>query len=108
MGSIFFWWFVVLILGLATFPITFVILRPLPGQGYCFSKILALMLMGYLTWILGYVSFNGGTIFFAFLIIVGLSGLLLWNWTRVYFFEFFKKNLGYFIVVESFFLLAFL
>ncbi len=108
MGSIFIWWFVVLILGLATFPITFVVLRHLPDKGYFFSKILALMMTGYLTWIFGYVSFNGGTIFFTFLILVGLSALLLWNWTGAYFFDFFKKNIGFFIVVESFFLMAFL
>ena len=66
MGSIFLWWFVVLIVGFATFPITFVTLRHLPDKGYFFSKILALMVMGYLTWLLGYVSFNGGTIFISF------------------------------------------
>ena len=77
MGSIFILVVRGLILGLATFPITFVTLRHLPDKGYFFSKILALMMMGYLTWIFGYVSFKSGTIFFTFLILVGISGLLI-------------------------------
>jgi len=108
MVSILLWWFVVLVAGFAAFPIAFILLKHLPDKGYVFSKILALMLMGYLTWILGYVSFNGGTIFLSFLLLVGVSGLLLWNWIGGFFFEFLKKNLSSFIVFEAFFLLAFI
>ncbi len=108
MGSILLWWFVVLVAGFATFPITFVALKHLPDKGYVFSKILGLMLMGYLTWLLGYFSYNGGTIFVSFLILVLVSGLLLWNWIGKFFLEFIGKNLGYFIFVEFFFLMAFL
>ena len=108
MGSILLWWFVVLVAGFAAFPITFIVLKNLPDKGYFFSKILALMMMGYLTWMLGYAAFNGGTILIAFLILVGFSGLILWNWTGGFFFEFVKKNLLSFVLVEGLFLLAFL
>ena len=65
MGSVFTWWFAVLVLGWAVFPIGFVLFRQLPDKGYFFSKVLGLLLLGYLSWLLGYVAFNGAVIFFA-------------------------------------------
>jgi YYY domain-containing protein len=108
MGSIFLWWFVVLVLGLTTFPITFITLRYLPDKGYVFSKILALLLMGYFCWIFGYMGFNAPCIFFSFALLAGVSGFLLWTWIKESFFDFFKKNLGLFIVMEFLFLAVFL
>src|SRR6185295_5792246 len=108
MGSIFLWWFVVLVLGLTTYPITFITLRYLPDKGYVFSKILSLLLLGYLCWFLGYAGFNGISILFSFALLMGISGLLLWTWIGKSFFDFFKKNIGFFIVMEFLFLAAFL
>src|SRR5579859_3808679 len=108
MGLIFLWWLVVLVIGMAAFPVSFVALRHLPDKGYFFSKILGLLLMGYLTWLFGYVSFGGGTILLSFLSLATLSGLLLWKWIGKPFLEFFKKNLAFFIVMEGFLLMAFL
>jgi YYY domain-containing protein len=108
MGDILIWWLVVLILGLATFPITFVALKYFPDKGYVFSKVLALLLMGYLYWILGYLAFNGATLLLSFLIVAAVSAVLLLTWIGRPFFEFFKKNIGFFLLMESFFLTAFL
>src|SRR5271154_145554 len=100
MGTIFLWWFTVFILGLATFPIAFISLKHFPDKGYFFSKILGLLLMAYFSWLLGHIVLNGGTLFLAFAVVCSLSTLLLWNWIGKAFFEFFKKNLSLFIVVE--------
>ena len=108
MLSVFLWWFVVLILGFIGFPISFIALKHLPDKGYVFGKVLALLIMGYFSWLFGYFSFNEGTILVAFLILVCISGILLWTWIGKPFLDFFKKNLGHVIVVESLFLVAFL
>ncbi len=108
MGDILIWWLVVLVLGLVTLPITFVALKHFPDKGYVFSKVLGLLLVGYLYWLLGYVAFNGATLFLAFLIVCGISTTLLITWIGKPFIEFFKKNIGFFLVVECFFLTAFL
>ncbi|HTC22498.1 MAG TPA: DUF2298 domain-containing protein [bacterium] len=108
MGSILIWWLIVLTLGLVTFPISFVALKHFPDKGYVFSKALGLLLMGYLYWILGYLAFNGATLFLSFLLLAAVSALLLFTWIGSPFIEFFKKNIGLFLVMECFFLTAFL
>ena len=108
MGSVFTWWFAVLVLGWAVFPIGFVLFRQLPDKGYFFSKVLGLLLLGYLSWLLGYVAFNGAVIFFAFSILVAISGSLLWSWTGKVFFETLQKKALSFIVTEGLFLLILL
>src|SRR5271156_5316810 len=108
MGSVFIWWFAVLVLGWAVFPIGFILFRQLPDKGYFFSKVLGLLLLGYLSWLLGYVAFNGAIIFLSFAILVALSGALLWSWTGKIFFETLQKKLLSFIVTEGLFLLILL
>lgn len=108
MGAVFVWWLLVLVMGLAAFPLAFVSLRHFPDKGYVFSKVLALLLVGYLSWLLGYFSFNGGTVLLSILIVAALSALLLFTWIKESFFDFFKKNLFHFMLVEVLFLTAFL
>lgn len=108
MLSLVIWWVVVLVLGLTAYPIAFVTLKNLPDKGYVFSKVLALVLIGYFSWIMGYISFGGDTILLAILLVAALSALLLVTWIGKPFVEFFKKNIGFFMVVEAFFLMAFL
>ncbi len=108
MASLLIWYFTMLVMGLAAYPIAFVMLKNLPDKGYVFSKVLALLLVGYFSWILGYVSFGGGTIFISFLLLAGLSTLLLLTWIGQSFKEFFKKNVGFFLLMEALFLMAFL
>ncbi|HUO57411.1 MAG TPA: DUF2298 domain-containing protein [bacterium] len=107
-APIFLWWFVVLVMGLAAYPIAFVLLRHFPDKGYAFSKVLALLLTGYFAWILGYASFNPGTILLSFLLMAGLSVLILVTWLGEAFKKFFAKNLAQYLVLECLFLTAFL
>ncbi len=108
MLSLLSWYAVLLVLGLATYPIAFVMLKHFPDKGYVFSKVLALLLVGYFSWLLGYVSFSGATIFFSFLLVAALSATLLLTWIGQPFKEFFTKNLGFFLLMEGFFLMALL
>jgi YYY domain-containing protein len=45
------WWFVVQLLGLAAFPLGFVLFRRLPDGGYAFSKVVGLLVVGYAYWL---------------------------------------------------------
>ena len=108
MGSVILWYLIVLVLGWVAFPIAFVVLKHLPDKGYVFSKIIGLLLMGYLYWLLGYLAFNPATLFLSFLILAALSTVLLVSWIGKPFLEFVKKNVGFFLLMECLFLVAFL
>ena len=47
------WWLVLLILGLATLPITTAVFRFLPDRGYAFNRPLGLLLTSYVFWVCG-------------------------------------------------------
>jgi len=108
MGSLLIWYLAVLVIGLAAYPIAFVTFKHLPDKGYAFSKVLGLLLIGYFSWLLGYVSFGGGTIVFASILVVGLSAVLLVTWIGRPFKEFFFKNIGLYLFLEGLFLVALL
>ena len=107
MGSVLIWYFAVTLIGWITFPIAYVALKHFPDKGYAFSKVLGLLLTGYLYWLLGYVAFNGATLALVLVSVAGLSGFLLISWTGKPFLEFAKKNLAFFLLMEAFFLMAF-
>jgi YYY domain-containing protein len=108
MGSVLIWYFAVTLIGWITFPIAFVALRHFPDKGYAFSKVLGLLLIGYLYWLLGYVAFNGVTLFLVFILVATVSTFLLMTWIGKPFVEFAKKNLSFFLLMEGFFLMAFI
>jgi YYY domain-containing protein len=45
------WWLAVELIGLAAFPLAFVLFCFLPDRGYSFSKVFGLLLLSYLVWI---------------------------------------------------------
>ncbi|MEM9777149.1 MAG: glycosyltransferase family 39 protein, partial [Chloroflexota bacterium] len=45
------WWLVVIALGLITFPISFAVFQNLYDRGYALSRILAILLLSWLTWL---------------------------------------------------------
>jgi YYY domain-containing protein len=49
--AIFFWWLAVVLIGLAAWPVTFVIFRHLSDRGYILAKSLGLIIVAYLVWI---------------------------------------------------------
>ncbi len=106
MGHVFEWWLTVTILGFLSFPLTFLTFRYLPDKGYAFSKILSLFLLGYFSWILGYVAWNVLTIFSSVLLLIFLF-LYLLSKTWVALIDFLKQHLGYILIIELLFFTAF-
>ncbi len=107
MASLFVWWLVIEILGLLALPLTLVLLKQLPDKGYIFSKVLALLVIGYFSWLFGYLSFGVSSIIMAVLVLTAASAYLLKD-SWISFKEFWAKNAGFILVVECFFLVAFL
>jgi YYY domain-containing protein len=76
------WWFVLLLLGTAVFPVAYHFLKPLPDRGYAFTKMLGLLLVSFFFWLLGSLGFlrnDLGGILVALAIVVGLSAWAVWR-----------------------------
>ena len=94
MTEAFFWWLTFLLLGLAALPITFSVFRNLSDRGYGFTRPLALLLFGYLFWILitvGALPNNRGAAIGVALIVLAISALLFRR-RRSEMFEFFRRR----------------
>lgn len=79
-SSVFSWWLLIEILGLAALPIAFHTMRWLPDRGYTFAKALGLLIASYILWIgamTGFLRNDTGGILFAILAVFGLSALAL-------------------------------
>ncbi len=102
------WWFAVLVVGLAAFPLTFAFFRFLPDRGYAFTKPLGLALATYLLWIgatVGILPNNRGSII---LILVGmaLASLVVASRRRDELRAFIRERLYYIVLIEALFALA--
>ena len=107
MFPILLWWLGISFLGLIVTPITFKIFKFLPERGYAFNKALGLLMVGLLSWWLGFLVFNKLTIFLVFL---GVSSFSVWlaikNKQALLAFWQVKKD--YIILTEGFFLTIYL
>ena len=95
--STFTWFFMLELLGLLTFPITFVIARNLKDQGYGISKILSILLITYLTWII--VNF-GVMPYGIFSISLSITLLLFLSF---YFLKLYKSEIIKFFINENYY-----
>lgn len=104
------WYIIITILGLLVFPLAYRLLPALMDRGYALSRILGLLLWGYLFWLLGSLGVlrndNGGALF-ALLILVILSAWTLQNGEWVGFLHWIRTQRRLIITVETLFLLAF-
>ncbi len=110
MISLIIWYFIITIVGLLAFPLVYQLLPALSDRGYAISRILGILLWGYLFWILGSLGILnndiGGTLI-ALLLVILMSGWALqhigwdeiWNWVR--------QQRRLIITVEVLFALAF-
>ncbi len=76
------WWLVVILLGWLAFPITYVVFRGLPDRGYALARILALLVISYLTWLaasLGWLAHSQSTILLAILLMGLVSLAIFWR-----------------------------
>ncbi len=81
------WWLVLFLLGLASWPIAFLLLGRLRDRGYLFSKALGWLLSGWLLWLCASVGIAQNSVLNAWLVaaLVGVIGLalLVWQWREM-------------------------
>ena len=106
-----FWYLIISLLGLLAFPLVFRLLPALSDRGYALSRILGLLLWGYIFWILGSFGFirnDVGGEFFAVLLLGVFGGISLkktsWPDIKVWL----KSNTRMMVTVEVLFLCAFI
>jgi len=99
------WWFILLIIGLITFPLVSRVCHRLPDKGYSISKILGLLLFMYFSWLLAsahIIKFGFVNVIISLLILIILA--LLFGRKRIN-----LKNLPLksMLITEAIFIVAF-
>lgn len=103
------WYFLLVILGWLAFPIAFRLFRRLPDRAYTLSRILGLLLWGFVFWLLASLQIlqnDPGSILFAMALLIGISVWAGWGrWQELW--EWVKNHWRLIVVTEIVFLLAF-
>src|SRR4051794_15536164 len=76
------WWLTIEILGLVALPVAAVLLRPLPDRGYAVSKVLGILLTGWLAYTLAMMKllqFGRLSLALCVLVLAAFSGWLLYR-----------------------------
>ena len=110
MLNVILWLVAVEAIGLAAFPLCYYLLPGLRDRGYCVSKALGILLIGYFSWILSVLHIlPSAQITVAGLVIVlgGLSGWYAWG-HRAEFVDFARRQRTSILVAEAIFLSIFL
>ena len=81
-GAVLVWWLALAVLGLAAWPLTFVVFRNLRDRGYLFARGLGLLLVGYVNWLLASLHLMKNSLLTIGLGIVLLALLSFWLWQR--------------------------
>jgi uncharacterized membrane protein len=104
------WYILITIIGLVSFPIAYRLLPALPDRGYAISRILGLLIWGYVFWVLaslGIIRNDIGSLILGLIVLIGLS---YWGLRGIKFHElhsWFSQNRSLIISVEVIFMLAF-
>ncbi len=105
---VFFWWFLLFILGMAFLPLTFLIFQKFLDKGYAFSKIIGLLFISYFVWLLGSLKifpFFSATAWLMVILSV-IGNLFLLQKNRRLFRKFFRESAKIFFFEEILFLSA--
>ncbi|MEM8862125.1 MAG: DUF2298 domain-containing protein, partial [Chloroflexota bacterium] len=96
------WWLVVIALGLITFPISFAVFQNLFDRGYALSRILAILLLSWLTWLAASWQILPHERSSYLLILIGIAAiswhLLIKHWSDIR--EFFATKRRHLIKLE--------
>lgn len=109
MAEVALWWLAVELLGLVALPAALLLFRNLPDRGYAFSKPLAILVLAYLSWILGLLHVLPNTqwsIVLLAAVLAALSAGLFWR-RRGEMLAFLKQHLGLVVATEVLFAFAF-
>nr|MBA3724781.1 hypothetical protein [Candidatus Levybacteria bacterium] len=100
------WWSILFLLGVGFLPLTFILFDTFFDKGYIFSKLIGLVLTGYVVYVLGVIKlvpFNVFAIYIVFLVlVVGFAVVLPRRWRILYVL---KKYWPVFLIEELFFLI---
>jgi YYY domain-containing protein len=111
MGSFFFWYFLITILGWLTFPLAYTLFPALADRGYTLSRAAGLLIWSYLFWLfasLGVAQNDTGGIMLALVILVVLSAIsIVYRPQGSSIVDFVKTNLALILTTEILFLAAF-
>ena len=106
---IFSWYILLLFLGWLTFPLAYRLFRRLPDRAYALSRVLGLLLWGFVFWLLAslrVVQNNPGGILFGLVLVIGISVWAGWGrWQEIW--DWIKNHWRLILVTEIVFLLAF-
>ena len=104
------WYLVVLLTGWLAFPLAYRLLPGLPDRGYSLARALGLLVWGYVFWFLasiGILQNNIGGIFFALVILAGLSTWAGWRDRFASLRTWVSEHKGTMLASEAVFLVAF-
>ncbi|MEA3326855.1 MAG: DUF2298 domain-containing protein [Chloroflexota bacterium] len=103
------WYFSIMVLGWATFPISFSLLSKLPDRGYTLSRILGLLLWGFCYWLLGSLGVlqnKPGSILLVLVLLILISFWFGWK-KRQEISDWLKANLRLILISEMVFTVSF-
>jgi YYY domain-containing protein len=110
------WYFIITLLGWLTFPLAYTLFPALADRGYTLSRAMGLLIWGYVFWLLASLNIaqnDIGGILLALTIIIGLSGLSIFNRQskianrKAELVNFLKSNLSVALTTEILFFVAF-
>jgi YYY domain-containing protein len=104
------WWIVIVLCGLAAWPLLFTLMPALADRGYAFAKFMGMFLVGWATWYLASVRipvWSQAGILGGLIILFVFGLILLWR-VRGEFIEYLRKHWGRLVVIEAITLAAFL
>jgi len=104
------WYLLISILGWITFPIAFKFFKALPGKGFAFSKVLGLLLWGFIFWFLNSIGLLRNNLFGQVTALVLVVCISLWSGWKDRFnalIDWVKENRKLILIIEIFFFLAF-
>jgi uncharacterized membrane protein len=106
-GYIFKWWAFSVIIGIIAFPISFLLFRKSYDKGYLFSKAIGIFIIGYFSWLLGFINFSTGTILLVIGIMLAFSVYIFLRYKKEIL-AFMDEKAALIIIAELFYLLVFL
>ncbi|MEI7541779.1 MAG: DUF2298 domain-containing protein [bacterium] len=101
------WWVISLLIGLFAFPLSFYLFRKSHDKGYMFSKIIGLFIVGYLSWLIGFINFSNISIIFVILIMLAASAWIFIQ-NKQEMLDFMSEKFALILITELFYLFIFL